>query len=122
MDVRSKAAAGEAQPEVDRPKPESHHEMLLRVGEDEPPSRVLRGGSHERVDIRITTDDAMQHDEIVRLFADRLREIRRSRGMTQAELARQTSLTVSYVSRLETGYMPGPKRMTFMYDGAARPV
>ena len=26
------------------------------------------------------------------------------------------------ISRLETGYMPGPKPMTFMYDGAARPV
>jgi ubiquinone/menaquinone biosynthesis C-methylase UbiE len=26
------------------------------------------------------------------------------------------------ISRLETGYMPGPKPMTFMYEGAARPV
>jgi ubiquinone/menaquinone biosynthesis C-methylase UbiE len=25
------------------------------------------------------------------------------------------------VSRLETGYMPGPKPMTFMYEGSARP-
>ena len=23
---------------------------------------------------------------------------------------------------LETGYMPGPKPMTFMYEGAARPA
>ena len=26
------------------------------------------------------------------------------------------------ISRLETGYMPGPKPMTFIYEGAARPV
>ena len=26
------------------------------------------------------------------------------------------------VSRLETGYMPGPKPMTFMYEGSARPT
>jgi ubiquinone/menaquinone biosynthesis C-methylase UbiE len=26
------------------------------------------------------------------------------------------------VSRLEKGYMPGPKPMTFMYEGAARPT
>jgi ubiquinone/menaquinone biosynthesis C-methylase UbiE len=27
-----------------------------------------------------------------------------------------------YLDRLETGYMPGPKFMTFMYEGAARPA
>lgn len=26
------------------------------------------------------------------------------------------------ISRLDTGYMPGPKPMTFMYEGAARPM
>jgi transcriptional regulator with XRE-family HTH domain len=41
--------------------------------------------------------------EIVGLFASRLRELRQSRGMTQAELARQARITVSYVWRLETG-------------------
>jgi transcriptional regulator with XRE-family HTH domain len=45
----------------------------------------------------------IQHAEIVRLFAARLREVRRSRGMTQAELARQAHVTVSYVWRLESG-------------------
>ncbi len=44
-----------------------------------------------------------RHAEIVRLFADRLREVRRSRGLTQAELARQAQVTVSYVARLEAG-------------------
>ncbi len=41
--------------------------------------------------------------EIVDLFASRLRELRQSRGMTQAELARQAHVTVSYIWRLESG-------------------
>ena len=50
----------------------------------------------------------IQHAEIVELFAARLREVRHSRGMTQAELARQAQITVSYVGRLESaGAAPG---------------
>lgn len=41
--------------------------------------------------------------EIVQHFADRLRRLRLSRGMTQAELARQANVTVSYVWKLESG-------------------
>jgi transcriptional regulator with XRE-family HTH domain len=41
--------------------------------------------------------------EIVGLFASRLRELRHSRGLTQAELARQAHVTVSYIWRLESG-------------------
>lgn len=49
-----------------------------------------------------------RHAEIVRLFAERLREVRRSRGLTQAELARQAQVTVSYIARLEAaGSAPG---------------
>lgn len=43
------------------------------------------------------------HPEIVRLFAARLREVRHSRGMTQAELAQKAHVTTSYVGRLEAG-------------------
>jgi len=35
------------------------------------------------------------HDEIVRLFASRLRSLRLSRGMTQAELSRQAQVTAT---------------------------
>src|SRR5262245_17775488 len=50
----------------------------------------------------------LQHAEIVELFAARLREVRHSRGMTQAELARQAHITVAYVGRLENaGAAPG---------------
>jgi transcriptional regulator with XRE-family HTH domain len=50
----------------------------------------------------------IRHAEIVDLFAARLREVRHSRGMTQAELARQAHVTVSYVGRLESaGAAPG---------------
>ena len=48
------------------------------------------------------------HDEVVRRFAARLREVRRGRGMTQAELARLANVTVTYVGRLENeGAAPG---------------
>lgn len=45
----------------------------------------------------------IKHAEVVNLFAARLRELRVSRGMTQAELARQAHVTVSYIWRLESG-------------------
>lgn len=45
----------------------------------------------------------IEHAEIVRLFAARLRELRHSRGMTQGDLARQAQVTTSYVGRLEAG-------------------
>ena len=45
----------------------------------------------------------IEHEEVVRLFAGRLREVRRSRGLTQADLARQARITASYVWRLESG-------------------
>ncbi len=50
----------------------------------------------------------IQHAEIVQHFAAKLRELRHSRGMTQAELAGQAKVTVSYVARLEAaGAAPG---------------
>jgi transcriptional regulator with XRE-family HTH domain len=45
----------------------------------------------------------IEHDEIVRRFGDRLREIRLSRGMTQADVAREASVSTAYVGRLERG-------------------
>jgi transcriptional regulator with XRE-family HTH domain len=44
---------------------------------------------------------AKKRAEVVRLFAARLREVRRSRGMTQAELARQAEVSVTHLSELE---------------------
>lgn len=45
----------------------------------------------------------IKHSEIVDRFADRLREIRSSRGLTQADLGRAAHVTTSYVGRLEAG-------------------
>ena len=45
----------------------------------------------------------VQHAEIVTRFAARLREVRKSRGMTQADLAEKAHVTASYIWRLETG-------------------
>jgi transcriptional regulator with XRE-family HTH domain len=50
----------------------------------------------------------IQHDLVVRRFAARLRELRRARGMTQAELARLAHVTTTYIGRLENeGAAPG---------------
>jgi transcriptional regulator with XRE-family HTH domain len=45
----------------------------------------------------------IRHAEIVGRFAERLRELRHSRGMTQAELGQAARITTSYVGRLESG-------------------
>ena len=45
----------------------------------------------------------INQDEVVRLFAVRLREVRSSRGMTQAELSRLADVTATYIWRLESG-------------------
>lgn len=45
----------------------------------------------------------VEHAEIVRLFAARLREVRHTRGMTQADVARAAHVTTSYIGRLEAG-------------------
>jgi transcriptional regulator with XRE-family HTH domain len=50
----------------------------------------------------------IQQAKIVERFAARLRELRTSRGLTQAELARAAKVTPSYVWRLEdAGAAPG---------------
>jgi transcriptional regulator with XRE-family HTH domain len=50
----------------------------------------------------------IEQDEVVRLFAARLRELRRARGMSQLELSRRANVTPSYVWRLESrGAAPG---------------
>jgi transcriptional regulator with XRE-family HTH domain len=50
----------------------------------------------------------IEHAEIVRLFAAQLRELRHTRGMTQADLARHANVTTSYIGRLESaGAAPG---------------
>lgn len=47
--------------------------------------------------------EPIRHHEIVGLFAERLRQLRRSRGMTQVELAREAQVTTTYVGKLENG-------------------
>ena len=51
---------------------------------------------------------SIRHDDIVQSFAQRLRELRRTRGFTQKDLAEKASLTETYLSRLESaGAAPG---------------
>jgi transcriptional regulator with XRE-family HTH domain len=45
----------------------------------------------------------IQHADIVRAFAERLRGTRLARGITQRDLAQRAHVTFSYISRLEAG-------------------
>ena len=45
----------------------------------------------------------IDHDPIVARFGQRLREVRANRGMTQAQLAEAAQVTISYITRLESG-------------------
>lgn len=45
----------------------------------------------------------VQQPEVVHRFAARLRELRRGRGLSQAQLAEQASVAASYITRLENG-------------------
>lgn len=50
----------------------------------------------------------IEHEEIVERFAQRLKELRAERGMTQAELAERAEVTTTYISKLENaGAAPG---------------
>ncbi|HVK12344.1 MAG TPA: helix-turn-helix transcriptional regulator [Gemmataceae bacterium] len=52
--------------------------------------------------------EPIRHDPVVRRFAARLRELRLAAGMTQADLARQAHVTVTYIGQLENvGAAPG---------------
>jgi PAS domain S-box-containing protein len=43
-------------------------------------------------------------------FGQRLRELRKAKGLTQEELAQKTAISSTYVSKLETGSMPPPRQ------------
>jgi len=43
-------------------------------------------------------------------FGQRLRELRKAKGMTQRELAQKTGISFAYVSKLEAGVMPPPRQ------------
>ncbi|MFO0965502.1 MAG: helix-turn-helix transcriptional regulator [Gemmataceae bacterium] len=45
----------------------------------------------------------IRHDEVVGLFGEKLRELRLSAGLSQADLARAAQVTTNYISRLEGG-------------------
>ena len=44
-----------------------------------------------------------RHDDVVGLFSIRLKETRRVRGFTQADLAEKAGVSVTYISQLERG-------------------
>lgn len=62
---------------------------------------------HKKI-IRRKTPPKKRHAEIVQRFAQRLRELRLARGMTQETLARKAAATTPYIGKLErAGAAPG---------------
>jgi transcriptional regulator with XRE-family HTH domain len=50
----------------------------------------------------------IKHPAVVEQFAQRLKELRAERGMTQADLAQKTGIAATYISKLESaGAAPG---------------
>ena len=49
------------------------------------------------------TRPTKKRPDIVRLFATKLKELRASRGMTQAELAQKADVSATYISEMEHG-------------------
>jgi PAS domain S-box-containing protein len=47
-------------------------------------------------------------------FGQRLKELRKAKGMTQRELAQKAAISYAYVSKLETGVMPPPRQKTIL--------
>jgi transcriptional regulator with XRE-family HTH domain len=45
----------------------------------------------------------VDEERVLRAFGTRLRQLRRQRGMTQADLSRATGLDRTYISGVETG-------------------
>ena len=47
-------------------------------------------------------------------FGQRLRELRRAKGMTQMDLANEIGINFTYLSKLETGVVPPPREKTIL--------
>jgi len=70
-------------------------------------------------------EHGLSPDERVRRWQDRLNPIwKKIAGGCHLNRPIRTLIEGAgfRISRIETGYMPGPKPMTFMYEGAARPM
>jgi ubiquinone/menaquinone biosynthesis C-methylase UbiE len=70
-------------------------------------------------------EHGLSPDERVRKWQDRLNPIwKRITGGCRLNRPMRTLIEDAgfRISRLETGYMPGPKPMAFIYEGAARPA
>src|SRR5581483_3648033 len=52
--------------EVDEPQADADEHALLRIRENEDAARARGSCVHERVEIRVAADDAVQHDDVVR--------------------------------------------------------
>jgi ubiquinone/menaquinone biosynthesis C-methylase UbiE len=82
--------------------------------------RVLRPGGK-----LLFVEHGQAPDEAVRWWQDRLTPVwRHISGGCHLNRPIRSIIEAAglHIERIETGYMPGPKPMTFMYEGSARPM
>jgi ubiquinone/menaquinone biosynthesis C-methylase UbiE len=82
--------------------------------------RVLRPGGK-----LLFVEHGLAPDEAVRWWQDRLTPVWRHIGggcHLNRPIRSMIEAAGFHIDRIETGYMPGPKPMTFMYEGSARPM
>src|SRR5438874_3626979 len=82
--------------------------------------RVLRPGGK-----LLFAEHGLAPDEAVRWWQDRLTPVWRHIGggcHLNRPIRSMIEAAGFHIDRIETGYIPGPKPMTFMYEGSARPM
>jgi ubiquinone/menaquinone biosynthesis C-methylase UbiE len=82
--------------------------------------RVLRPGGK-----LLFVEHGLAPDEAVRWWQDRLTPVWRHIGggcHLNRPIRSMIEAAGFHIDRIETGYIPGPKPMTFMYEGSARPM
>jgi transcriptional regulator with XRE-family HTH domain len=77
-----------------------------------PPRRTSKGASGGTGAVAVASARA----EMLRVFGERLRELRSARGWTSERLAQESSLTVSSVSNIERG-LQEPRLSTLLVLG-----
>jgi PAS domain S-box-containing protein len=67
-----------------------------------------------RINYNRTRNEAESEETVLMTFGQRLRELRNQQGLTQKELADKAGVSITYVSKLETGALPPPREKAIL--------
>jgi PAS domain S-box-containing protein len=67
-----------------------------------------------RINYNTALAEAESAESVLMTFGQRLRELRNHKGLTQKELADRVGISLTYVSKLETGALPAPREKTIV--------